>query len=254
MNLYNNAAYSLKESGGTITVASDNIELVEGKMSVYPGMSPGKYLRLTVSDTGRGIQPDILDKIFDPYFTTKKIGEGTGMGLAIAHGIIKSHGGIITVESEPGKGAVFNVLLPVIEADIRIEDEHHIYCPTGAESILFVDDEKSLSDAMKLMLSRLGYKVTSTTDSIDALRLFKENSESFDLLITDLVMPNMTGLELSMKVFDIRPNIPIILCTGYNDVIDDEMIIKAGIRYRTAKPLVMSEMANIIREALDQTK
>jgi signal transduction histidine kinase/ActR/RegA family two-component response regulator len=254
MNLYNNAAYSLKEGGGNITVALDNIELVEGKMSIYPGMSPGKYLRLSVSDTGQGIQPDILDKIFDPYFTTKKIGEGTGMGLAIAHGIIKSHGGIISVESEPGKGAAFNVLLPVIEADIRIEDEHHIYCPTGTERILFVDDEKSLSNAMKLMLSRLGYKVTSSTDSIDALRLFRENSESFDLMITDLVMPNMTGLELSMKVFDIRPDIPIILCTGYDDIVDDEMIIKAGIRYRTTKPLVMSEMANIIREALEQIK
>ncbi len=252
MNLYNNAAYSLKESGGTITVSSDNIEIVEEKTAGYQGLPSGKYLRLSVSDTGRGIQPDILDRIFDPYFTTKKFGEGTGMGLAIVHGIVKSHGGLINVESEPGKGAVFNVLLPVIEADIRIEDEYNILCPTGTERILFVDDEKPISDAMKLMLGRLGYEVTSSTDSTDALRLFRENSGAFDVIITDLVMPKMTGLEFSRAVMDIRPDIPVILCTGYSDMVDDEMIIKAGIRHRTSKPLLMSEMANLIREALDQ--
>ncbi|GEM_PF-1470535 len=254
MNLYNNAAYSLKESGGTITVASDNIEIVAEKTSEYPGLSPGKYLRLSVSDTGPGIQPDILDRIFEPYFTTKKFGEGTGMGLAIVHGIVKSHGGFINVESEPGRGAVFNVLLPVIEADIRIEDEYNVLCPTGTERILFVDDEKSISDAMKLMLTRLGYEVTSSTDSIDALNLFRENSGSFDVIITDLVMPKMTGLEFSKEVLGIRPDIPVILCTGYSDMVDDEMIIKSGIRHRTSKPLLISEMANIIREALDQPK
>jgi PAS domain S-box-containing protein len=251
MNLYNNAAYVLKESGGLITVSLDNIDVVDGGMTGYPDMKSGKYLRLSVSDTGQGIQDDILDKIFDPYFTTKKFGEGTGMGLAITHGIIKSHGGTIAVESEPGKGATFNIFFPVIEADIRIENEYEMFCPSGTERILFVDDEKPIADAMKLILSRLGYEVTSKVDSLDALKLFRENNESFDLMITDLVMPHMTGLELSKEVFNIKPEMPIILCTGYSETIDDEMMNEAGIRYRTTKPLVMTEMANVIRDALD---
>jgi len=254
MNLYNNAAYVLNETGGTITIAMDNIKLVDGNIAEYPGLSPGRYLRLSVSDTGQGIHPDILGRIFDPYFTTKKFGEGTGMGLAIAHGIVKSHRGVITVESEPGTGAVFHVLLPVIEANIRIEDEYEMFCPTGTERILFVDDEKPIADAMDLLLSRLGYDVTSKTDSIDALRFFRDNHASFDLMITDLVMPHMTGLELAKEVFNIRPDLPIILCTGYSEMIDDEMISEAGITYRTTKPLVISEMANIIRDALDKKK
>jgi PAS domain S-box-containing protein len=252
MNLYSNAAYALKKTGGIITVSLDNIDIVGEKKPELPLLSPGKYLKLSVRDTGEGIPHDILDRIFEPYFTTKKFGEGTGMGLAIAHGIIKSHGGIITVESEPGKGAVFNIYFPVIEADIRIEEEYEMFCPVGTERILFVDDEKPISDAMNLILSRLGYKVTSGTDSLAALKLFRENSGSFDLMITDLIMPNMTGVELSKEVSSIRPDMPIILCTGYSEMIDDEMISQAGIRYRTSKPLVMSEMANIIREALDR--
>jgi len=251
MNLFSNAAYVMKETGGIITVALDNIELIEGKKADYPDLSAGKYLRLSVSDTGYGIQPDIREKIFDPYFTTKKVGEGTGMGLAITHGIVESHGGAITVESVIGKGTTFHVLFPVIDADIRLEDEYEMFCPTGTERILFIDDEKPISDAMNLMLTRLGYKVTSRTDSLDALKLFRENCESFDLMITDLVMPHMTGLELSKEVFSMRPDLPIILCTGYSETINDETASQAGIRHRTSKPLLMSELATIIREALD---
>ncbi|MBN1625844.1 MAG: PAS domain S-box protein [Deltaproteobacteria bacterium] len=254
MNLYNNAAYVLRETGGKIIVTTDNVELYKEGTAEYPDLNPGRYLRLSIRDTGKGIQPDILDRIFDPYFTTKKVGEGTGMGLAIAHGIVKSHGGAISVESEPGKGTLFHVLFPVIEADIRIEDNYEIFCPTGTESILFVDDEKPISDAMNKTLSRLGYRVTSRTDSTQALKLFSENPGSFDLLITDLVMPHMTGLELSKEVSSIRPDIPIILCTGYSEMLDDEIINQAGIRYRTTKPLVISEMANIIRETLDNIR
>jgi nitrogen-specific signal transduction histidine kinase/CheY-like chemotaxis protein len=251
MNLYSNAAYVMKETGGTITITLDNIDLSEGKMLEYPTLQLGKYLQLSVQDTGQGMQPGILDRIFDPYFTTKKIGEGTGMGLAITHGIVKSHGGVITVESEPGKGAVFHVLFPVIEADIRVEDEYEMFCPTGTERILFVDDEKPIADAMNLMLSRLGYEVISKTDSNEALKYFRENHEAIDLMITDLVMPGLTGLELSKEVFKIRPEMPIILCTGYSEMIDDEIIDQEGIRCRTTKPLVINEMANIIREALE---
>lgn len=251
MNLYNNAAYALKETGGKIIVAADNVELDKAGIAEYPDLKPGKYFRFSVRDTGKGIQPDILDRIFDPYFTTKKFGEGTGMGLAIAHGIVKNHGGAISVESEPGKGAVFHALFPVIDADVRIEDEYERFCPRGTESILFVDDEKPISDAMDRTLSRLGYSVTSRTDGVDALKLFHENPGSFDLLITDLVMPHMSGLELSREVSIIRPDMPIILCTGYSDILDDEAINQAGIRHLTTKPLVISEMASIIREALD---
>jgi PAS domain S-box-containing protein len=251
MNLYNNAAYVLKETGGTIGIRLKNIDVPDDKSSECPGLTRGRYLKLSVSDTGQGIQPEILERIFEPYFTTKKFGEGSGMGLAIAHGIVKSHGGNITVESEPGKGAVFNVILPVVEADIRFEEEYEMFCPSGTERILFVDDEKPITDAMNIMLSRLGYIVTSCTSSVESLRLFRENRDSFDLIITDLVMPHMTGVELAKEVSCLRPDMPIILCTGYSEMIDDEMINLAGIKYRTTKPLLMSEMANMIREALD---
>lgn len=251
MNLYNNAAYVLKETGGTIGISLKNIDILDDKLSEYPGLTHGRYLKLSVSDTGLGIQPEILERIFEPYFTTKKFGEGSGMGLAIAHGIVKSHGGVITVESEPGKGAVFNVLMPVVEADIRFEEEYEMFCPSGTERIFFVDDEKPIADAMNIMLTRLGYIVTSKTSSVEALRIFRENQDSFDLMVTDLVMPHMTGVELAKEISRIRPDMPIILCTGYSEMIDDEMINQAGIKYRTTKPLVMSEMANIIREALD---
>jgi PAS domain S-box-containing protein len=251
MNLYNNAAYVLKETGGTIYVSLKNINIPEDASIERPGLTKGKYLQLSVSDTGEGIHPEILERIFEPYFTTKKFGEGSGMGLAIAHGIVKSHGGIITAESEPGRGAVFNVVLPVVEADIKFEEEYEMFCPSGIERILFVDDEKPIADAMNIMLTRLGYTVTSKTSSLDALKTFRENKDAFDLVVTDLVMPQMTGVELSKEISSLRPDIPIILCTGYSEMIDDEMINHAGIKYRTTKPLVMSEMANIIREALD---
>jgi two-component system, cell cycle sensor histidine kinase and response regulator CckA len=251
MNLYNNAAYVLKETGGVIGVSLKNIDIQDDRSTGYPGLAKGKYLLLSVSDTGEGIHPEILERIFEPYFTTKKFGEGSGMGLAIAHGIVKSHGGIITVESKPGRGAVFNVVLPVVEADIKFEEEYEMFCPSGNERLLFVDDEKPITDAMNIMLTRLGYTVTSRTSSIDALKTFRENKDAFDLVITDLVMPHMTGVELSKEISSIKPDIPIILCTGYSEMIDDEMINQAGIKYRTTKPLVMSEMANVIREALD---
>jgi PAS domain S-box-containing protein len=253
MNLYSNAAYVLKETGGTIAVSLENINISDDNTSEYPGLDNGKYIMLSVSDTGQGIQPEILERIFEPYFTTKKFGEGSGMGLAIAHGIVKSHGGTIFVESEHGNGAIFHVILPVIEANIRFEEEYEMFCPTGTERILFVDDEKPIADAMNIMLTRLGYVVTSRTDSLEALKMFRENHDSFDLMVTDLVMPHMTGVELSKEVSCIRPDMPIILCTGYSEMIDDKMIDEAGIGYRTTKPLVMSEMANIIREALDRS-
>lgn len=218
----------------------------------FDGLIPGVYLRLRIRDTGHGIAPEVIGKIFDPYFTTKGVGEGTGMGLAVTHGIVKSLGGDIKVESEPGKGTTFQVLLPKSETDISPVKEHKIELPKGTERILSVDDEKSAADAIQQMLENLGYKVTARTNSIEALEVFRNSPDAFDLVITDMTMPNMTGKELAKKLMAIRSDIPIILCTGFSEQIDENKAKEMGISAFAMKPIVMSQMVNTIREVLDK--
>jgi CheY-like chemotaxis protein len=193
-----------------------------------------------------------MEKIFEPYFTTKEVGEGTGMGLALIHGIVKNYDGDITVESELDKGTTFNVYIPRIEADVSPVGDSEFALPKGTERLLFVDDEKAAVDAIQPMLETLGYKVTARTSSIEALEAFRNKPDGFDLVITDMTMPNMTGKELAKELMTIRPDIPIIMCTGFSEQIDENKVKVMGISAFAMKPIVMSQMANTIREVLDK--
>jgi CheY-like chemotaxis protein len=204
-----------------------------------------------VSDTGTGINPEIIDRIFDPYFTTKEVGEGSGMGLALVHGIVKNHHGEITVYSELGKGTTFNVLLPSIQAKIRKTKKVEKPICGGNETILYVDDEKNLVHVSKERLERIGYAVIGTTSSLEALDIFSQNPFMFDLIITDQTMPKMTGAELAQKILKIRPGIPIILCTGFSEIVSKERSKALGITEFIMKPLFSDEMANLVRRVLD---
>ena len=252
MNLATNAAHAMREKGGVLEVSLIDEYIDEAALAQFSDLNVGAYIKLTVSDTGHGITPAVLDRIFEPYYTTKEVGEGTGMGLAVSHDIVKSHCGNIAVESEPGKGTAFHVLLPSIESEVSPVNECEDYLPRGNERLLFVDDEKAAIDAIQPMLEILGYKVTARTSSIEALEAFRDNPESFDLVITDQTMSNMTGKDLARELMTIRPDIPIILCTGFSEKIDERRADEMGISAFVMKPLVMSQMANTIREVFDK--
>jgi signal transduction histidine kinase len=252
MNLCTNAAHAMRLKGGHLKLELSDVALGGSFIEQHPYLSPGMYIKLSVSDTGWGIEKAILDRIFDPFFTTKERGEGTGMGLAVVLGIIKSHGGTITVESEIGEGSIFNVFLPIIQREIDHEVRTRVPIPTGNERILFIDDEKALVDLGQQILERLGYEVTIRTSSVEALELFMEQPEKFDLVITDMTMPNMTGDELAGKLMNIRADIPVILCTGYSERISKERAHELGIKEFILKPIVMRELAKTIRGVLDE--
>jgi len=252
LNLGTNAAHAMRERGGTLKVSLVQEELDSGAAEEYSDLNPGSYMRLTMSDTGCGMDEETMQKIFDPYFTTKGPGEGTGMGLAVVHGIVKTYGGDIKVESEPGKGTAFHVLLPRVEAEVTPIKEHKIELLRGTERLLFVDDEKGAVDAIQPMLENLGYKVTARTSSIEALEVFRHKAYEFDLVITDMTMPNMTGKELAGELMSIRSDIPVILCTGFSEQIDEHKAQEMGISAFVMKPIVMREMAQTIRELLDR--
>jgi len=251
MNLCTNAAHAMRNHGGTLEVSLENVELNTGALAPYEDLPTGPYLKLTVSDTGHGMTPDIMDSIFDPYFTTKEHGEGTGMGLAVVHGIVKGNHGGITVQSEPEIGSTFNVYLPAIDVEVTVEPEFSEPLPTGNECILFIDDEPTLVEIIQEILKSLGYTVVSMTSSMEALELFRSDPHKFDLVITDMTMPKMTGDQFSKELIKIRNDIPIILCTGYNDLISEQKAKEIGIREFLMKPLVTKELAHVIRKVLD---
>ena len=253
MNLCTNAAHAMRESGGVLRLSLDDILIDEPMVASHAGLVPGPYMRLTIEDTGHGMTPKLLNRIFDPFFTTKDRGEGTGMGLAVVLGIVKSHGGIITVESEVGRGSTFEILLPAILCEIDGEDAGSPVLPTGFESILFVDDEVALVDLGAQILTRLGYQVTTRTSSIEALELFIQEPNRFDLVISDTTMPNLTGDHLAQKILGIRPDLPVVLCTGYSERMSRERAADIGIASFVLKPIVMSELASTVRQVLDDT-
>lgn len=257
MNLCANAYHAMREKGGVLEVTLNETHLPSREnITLLPGMAPGLYLKLSVSDTGHGMTSEIMEKIFDPYFTTKDTGEGTGLGLSVIHGIVRNHNGHITVESECGKGSRFHIYLPVATgkpvASSLISDEARV--PTGTENILLVDDEEQIIDVEKQILEELGYHVTSLTSSAETLELFRNHPERFDLVVTDMTMPDMTGVELSDELMRIRPDIPIILCSGFSERITEESVKAMGIREYMMKPLLKSEIARTIRRALDRGK
>jgi PAS domain S-box-containing protein len=250
MNLCTNAAHAMRKKGGVLSVSLADVELDADYAAKHFDIKPGPYLKLSVRDTGQGISSDLLGQIFDPFFTTKQQGEGTGMGLSVVHGIVKSHGGTISVYSEPGEGSIFNVYLPAIESSSEQKAREEKQVPTGTERILFVDDEQALVKMGKQLLEFLGYKVTTSTSSIEALELFKVQPDKFDLVITDLTMPNMTGDELAQKLMAIRPDIPVILCTGFSTKMTAEKTKKMGIRAFVLKPVIKQDIAETIRKVL----
>ena len=252
MNLCTNAGQAMQENGGTLEVGLFDVELDSISTSFYPDLKPGVYLNLVVSDTGCGMPPEVLNRVFDPFFTTKEQGQGTGMGLAMVHGIVKNFGGVITAYSEPGAGSTFKVLLPATENELVEDDPNTETLPRGDERILFVDDEADLAEVGYEMLSALGYRVTTQTNSLEALELFRANPEEFDLVITDMTMPRMTGLVLAEKMLSIRAGIPIILCTGFVSSVTEEIIEKTGVKGLLAKPIVTNGIARTVRRILDE--
>ena len=248
MNLCTNANHAMEESGGVLTIKLQPFHIDEKHRIPPLNISPGEYVILTVSDTGIGIGRDIIDKIFDPYFTTKELSKGTGMGLAIIHGIVTEYGGTITVDSEPGKGSSFHVYFPVVEKNevSFCQDTEDI--PHGQGHILLIDDEELLVELGQTMLERLGYKVTARCSSLDALTTFQNSPEDFDIIITDQTMPEMTGSDLARRMLQIRPGIPIILCTGHSNLVDNETARSLGIKKFVLKPLTMKKIAQLLYE------
>jgi two-component system cell cycle sensor histidine kinase/response regulator CckA len=251
MNLCTNASHAMQENGGLLEVSLTDMDIDAEFAKHHPGLKPGKFVRLSVSDTGHGMPPEVIERIYDPFFSTKKKGEGTGMGLSVVHGIIKSHGGTLTVDSTAGQGSVFKAYFPAIESEWVPDNEHADLMVTGNERILFVDDEAFQADIAKQMLSRLGYRLTTCTSSVEALELFMQSPEKFDLVITDMTMPHMAGDVLARELISLRPDIPIIVCTGYSDRIDSDIAEEIGIGELVMKPVVMKDIAQCIRRVLD---
>jgi PAS domain S-box-containing protein len=252
MNLLTNAYHAMEDEGGKLNVTLKEVDLDVDDLQ-DPTIAAGSYVCLTVADTGAGIDEYVLHRIFEPYFSTKEKDKGTGLGLAMVHGIVKSYRGNIRVYSEPGKGSAFHVYLPVIQTQAERE-ELDVVLPVegGTERILLVDDEVQIVRMEQQMLERLGYHVTVRTSSIEALEAFRAVPDKFDLVITDMTMPNMTGVELAKKIIEIRPDIPMIICTGFSEKISKHKAITMGIRGYVMKPVIKSELAKKIREVLDQ--
>jgi len=248
MNLCTNAGQAMNKKGGTLDIELENVSITEPEMN----LKPGSYVRLTVKDTGDGMKPEVAERVFEPYFTTKEKGEGTGLGLSVVQGIVVTHGGAITAESNPGEGSTFHVYLPRTEQPEKTpETKTQKPLPTGIERILFVDDEPVLLEMVEQMLEKLGYEVVTEKGCVEALELFRKGPDRFDLVITDMTMPKMTGIELAGELLNIRPNIPIILCSGSIDQALKGKAQAAGIREFMAKPISMESIAQTVRKALN---
>ncbi len=252
MNLCTNAAHAMQETGGKMRVKLTEVTLDEEFTNAYTDIDPGFFVKLSISDSGSGISSEIQDRIFDPFFTTKQPGQGTGLGLSVVHGIVKDSGGLITVESKLGQGTHVHVFLPRVET---VTDEKVVRLaplPTGTERILFVDDEPNQVDFGKQALELLGYSVSAITSSPKALDVFRSNPEAFDLVITDMTMPKMTGDKLAKEILAIRPDMPIIISTGYSERITPDTVNALGIRELIMKPAVAEQIATTVRRVLDQ--
>jgi len=251
MNLLTNAFHAMEDKGGTLTVTLGEVDRPT-RQHLHDEADSTVFNRLTVADTGTGMKQEVIDRIFDPYFTTKSEGKGTGLGLAVVHGIVKNHGGFINVGSEPGKGTVFEVFLPVVQKEPALEEvSDQGELPGGTERILLVDDEQPIVAMLAKMLTRLGYDVRSRTSSAEALSLFQSDPDAFDLVIADMTMPVLTGDELAVKLLELRPHLPIILCSGFSQKMTPKIAGKLGIKGFLMKPVVRNDLARLMRQALD---
>lgn len=251
INLCANAAHAMRERGGILDIALENITLPHGTLSVHGELAPGSYVMLSVSDTGTGMAPSVVSQIFDPFFTTKERGSGTGLGLSVVYGIVKDRGGTVSVESKQGKGSVFRVYLPAVPGRIEGTGESLEAAYRGSERILFVDDEETLVEMAHEMLKNLGYEVIAERGSLDALNLFLDQPDRFDLIITDMTMPRMTGLDFARQALGVRPDIPVILCTGYSELITERSAKSLGIRELIKKPFTLADLSGAVRRVLD---
>ena len=252
MNLCINASHAMRGKGGVLLVTLGPEEIDESHAAVNPELRPGAYVHLGVRDTGPGMEQDLVARIFEPFFTTKQAGEGTGMGLAVVHGIVKNHQGAIEVASVPGQGTVFDLYFPRITEVAEIGGARgDLHMSRGTERILFVDDEPALAELGKQVLEALGYRVQAHGDSQEAWTRFAADPEAFDLVITDLTMPGMTGTELAKKILALRPSIPVILTTGYSDILTEEEARELGVREYLLKPLSTARLAEVVRRVLD---
>ena len=253
MNLGTNAWHAMRDKPGTLKVEMNVFEVDDGFVKTHPDFHVGRHVRLSVSDTGCGIAPDMIDRIFDPFFTTKEVGEGTGLGLAVVHGIMKSHDGGITVSSQPGEGTTFHLYFPVLTTEAVMCEIADAPIPRGhGERILFVDDETALAEIGKKVLERLGYVVTTKTSALEALAAVRENPAAFDLVITDLTMPVMDGARLGSQMLQIRPDLRMILTTGYSGLMTIEKVKELGFRDRMNKPTSARILGETVRRVLDQ--
>jgi len=254
INLCNNAVYAMKEQGGVLEVILEEVNLIETEDIPGLQLKPGHFIRLTIRDTGPGMEPMVMQRIFEPYFTTKTVSEGTGMGLAVVHGIVKKHRGAVTVQSEPGKGSTFQVYFPAAQEEVITGKD--ITLPgdvtKGHECILFVDDEETVGDIVKHILERLGYQVVVKYNGLEALELFKSNPDQFDIVITDMIMPKMTGTELAKEILSIKPDFPVVICSGFSEKIREEELKSINIHTVIEKPFVMQEITQAIRKALEK--
>jgi PAS domain S-box-containing protein len=250
MNLCTNAVHAIGGRAGAIEISVQRVEIRGAQKNAYPDLEPGAYVELAVKDSGQGIRPEIMERIFDPYFTTKEKGVGTGLGLAVVHGIVKKSNGTIRVESRPDRGSTFYIYLPQIELSASTRPDPSMLPMGGSGKILFVDDEKMIADLGTKILKRLGYDVVSRTSPVEALELFKAKPRAFDLVISDQTMPGMTGDGLARELMRINPEIPVILCTGYSQLIDPEKAREKGIKALVMKPILISDMDDAIRKAL----
>ena len=254
MNLCSNAAHAMHNSGGVLEIDLERVEVIPEKLGDYQDLQPGSYMKLSISDTGRGMDRSTLERIFEPFFTTKNPGEGTGMGLSVVHGIVKGHNGEITVKSEITKGSVFEIYFPVFPEGTLINEPMIKRLPQGKERILFVDDEPDIVAISKDRLQRLGYDVVAMSNSLDALEAFRSHPDTFDLVITDYTMPRLTGVDLAKEIRRMGFNTPIILCSGNNELMAGEKSEEAGITEMVMKPLSKKEFSEVIRKVLDKTK
>lgn len=253
INLCANAGHSMKEDGGTLFVGLSDIVLPQEGIAVFPGLPPGDYVRMEVTDTGQGIAPDVLPFIFEPYFTTKEQGEGTGLGLAVVHGIVKSHGGDIAVASMPERGATFMILLPRLNCPEECRENTTDRVTGGEERILVVDDEDVVADSLRRTLMALGYRITVLHDPEAALALIEEDPSAFDLVVTDMTMPRLTGDVLALHIQALRPDLPVILCTGFHRKVADAAVLPPGVSALIMKPMRRAELASLVRRVLDGT-
>ncbi len=254
INLCTNAAHAMSDKGGVLEIVLENADVPPEGIESIPELAPGEFLKLSVRDQGGGIPPENLERIFEPYFTTKEFGKGTGMGLAVVHGIVKSHDALIKVDSRPGKGASFDIYFPAIESPAEPSVVPENPYPKGTESILLVDDDHSILHVEEQILTLLGYSVTSFSDPEKALSAFERSPDRYDLVMADMTMPKMYGDEFLRQVLETSPETPTVLCTGYSENIDEKSAAKLGIDTFLMKPVKLEKLAFSIRQLLDKTK